>query len=319
MPPPKECDAIVRFLDYTDRLMNRYIGAKKKLVALLGEQKQTIIRCAVTRGLNADVRVRHSDVEWLGDVPENWSVIPLRRVTIARCDGPFGSGLKSSHYTDCGVRVIRLQNIGHGEFKEAGAAYIAPEYYETLGDHDVLAGDVLIAGLGDDRNPAGRACVAPAHIAPAMVKADCFRFRLKRELVDPDFLALQLTATASDASAILGAGATRQRVNLESTASRWIALPPPPYQRLIVEHVRRETAGPRAAAAAIDAEVQLILEYRARLIADIVTGKLDVRGAAARLSDEHDDLRAEMTEDPGEGDADEDEDEELEVAEAETQ
>ena len=154
IPPLSEQAAIVRFLDHADRRIRRYIRAKQKLIKLLEEQKQAIIHRAVTRGLNPNVRLKPSGVKWLGDVPVHWWVMPLRRVTRARCDGPFGSGLKSSHYTDHGVRVVRLQNIGHAEFKDSDAAFISPAYYALLGDHSVVAGDVLIAGLGDERHPA---------------------------------------------------------------------------------------------------------------------------------------------------------------------
>ena len=216
VPPLPEQAGIVRFLDHADRRIQRYIRAKQKLLALLGEQKQAIIHQAVTGRI--DVRTgepysayKPSGVEWLGDVPDRWDVVPLRRVTLGCCDGPFGSGLKSSHYTDKGVRVVRLQNIGHGEFKDSGVAFISPEHYSSLGDHSVVAGDVLVAGLGDKNHPSGRACVAPAGIIPAMVKADCFRFRLNQDQIQPRFAALQLTATAPVASAVLSTGATRQR------------------------------------------------------------------------------------------------------------
>ncbi|MEZ4733748.1 MAG: restriction endonuclease subunit S [Caldilineaceae bacterium] len=208
VPPSDEQAAIVRYLDYMDRRIRRFIRAKQTLIKLLEEQKQSIIQQAVTGQIDVLTgqpypAYKPSGVEWLGEVPEHWDVMPLRRVTITRCDGPFGSGLKSAHYTSHGIRVVRLQNIGHAEFKNADDAYISPSHYATLGDHTVEPGDLLIAGLGDERHPAGRACVAPAFISPAMVKADCFRFRLYTRHLNPEFAALHLTATAVDASAIL--------------------------------------------------------------------------------------------------------------------
>jgi type I restriction enzyme S subunit len=286
VPPPVEQIAIVRFLDHADRRVRRYIRARQELIQLLEEQKQAIIHRAVTRGLDPNVRLKPSGVEWLGDVPAHWEVVPLGRVTISRCDGPFGSGLKSSHYTDQGVRVVRLQNIGHAEFKDSAAAFIAPSYYATLGDHTVEPGDLLIAGLGDERHPAGRACVAPSFIVPAMVKADCFRFRLLRQRLHPEFAALHLTATAVDASSLLSTGATRQRTNLQATSSRSIAVPPTHEQVAAVQHIRNQTSSLRLAMADVDREIALLREYRTRLIADVVTGKLDVRAAAARLPEE---------------------------------
>ena len=290
-PPYSEQAAIVRFLDHADRRIRRYIRAKQKLIALLEEQRQAIIHQAVTGQI--DVRTgapysayKSSRIEWLGDVPDRWEIVPLRRVTLGCCDGPFGSGLKSSHYNETGVRVVRLQNIGHGEFKDYDAAFISPEHYSSLGDHSVLSGDVLIAGLGDNNHPAGRACVAPDNIFPAMVKADCFRFRLNQERIQPQFAALQLTATASAASAVLSTGATRQRTNLQATLGRAIGVPAVPEQSLIIEYVAAELSGIRRAGVAVWKEIDLLREYRTRLIDDVVTGKLDVRSAVTELPGE---------------------------------
>ena len=291
LPPIPEQAAIVRYLDHADRRIQRYIRAKQKLITLLEEQKQAIIHQTVTG--QTDVRTgqpypayKPSGVEWLGDVPVHWEVVQLRRVALDRCDGPFGSGLKSSHYTEEGIRVVRLQNIGHGEFRNSDTAFISPEYYSSLGDHSVVAGDILIAGLGDDNHPAGRACVAPESIIPAMVKADCFRFRLNQTRVEPRFAALQLTATATAASALLSTGATRQRTNLQSTSARAIGIPAVSEQVLIVEHVTVKASRISAAEKAAQREITLLREYRTRLIADVVTGKLDVREVASRLPDE---------------------------------
>ncbi len=74
LPPLAEQAGIVRFLDHVDRRIRRYIRAKQKLIKLLEEQKQAIIHRAVTRGLDPNVRLKPSGVEWLGDVPEHWSV-----------------------------------------------------------------------------------------------------------------------------------------------------------------------------------------------------------------------------------------------------
>ena len=288
VPPPLEQTAIVRFLDDADRRIRRYIRAKQKLIGLLEEQKQAIIREAVTGQIDVSTgrpypAYKDSGVRWLGKVPEHWEVVQLRRVAVDRCDGPFGSGLKSLHYTRHGIRVVRLQNIGHGEFKSSDVACISPEHYSSLGDHSVMPGDILVAGLGDDNHPAGRACVAPENIAPAMVKADCFRFRPDRHRVEPRFVALQLTSTAATASALLSTGATRQRTNLQSTSSRAITIPTIHEQSLVVEYSALETSTIRSAQETAIKEMVYLREYRTRLTADVVTGKLDVREAAARL------------------------------------
>ena len=74
LPLPEEQPAIIRYLDNTDQQIQAYISAKEKLIALLEEQRQAIIHQAVTRGLNPNVRLKPSGVEWLGDVPEHWEI-----------------------------------------------------------------------------------------------------------------------------------------------------------------------------------------------------------------------------------------------------
>ena len=287
LPPLPEQNTIARFMDDADRRIRRYIRAKERLIELLDERKRALIHEAVTGRI--DVRTgqpypvyKDSAVEWLGRVPEHWGVVQLGRITVERCDGPFGSGLKSSHYTDGGVRVVRLQNIGHGEFRNDDSAFISAEHYSTLGDHSVVPDDVLIAGLGDRNHPAGRACVAPRDIGPTMVKADCFRFRLDRSQALPRFVALQLTATALGAAG-LSRGATRQRINLSRTAGRRITLPTIQQQRSIIEYVTREIVSTSMLQDNAERQIALLREYRTRLIADVVTGKLDVREASAVL------------------------------------
>ena len=84
LPPLSEQTAIVRYLDYVDRRIRRYVSAKRKLIALLEEEKQAIINRAVTRGLDPNVRLKPSGVEWLGDVPEHWEIARFsRQINIA--------------------------------------------------------------------------------------------------------------------------------------------------------------------------------------------------------------------------------------------
>ncbi len=219
---------------------------------------------------------KDSGVEWLGKVPAHWRVVPLGRVTRSRCDGPFGSGLKSEHYTDNGVRVVRLQNIRCDGFDGTDEAFVDLSYYRAeLTGHDVVAGDVLIAGLGDDNNTVGRACVAPNGIEPAMVKADCFRFRLNQDEVHTAFVAVALTATATLDAGRLSTGSTRSRIPLSVMATRKLALPPLAEQAQIAEFLDRETAKIDALVAEQQQLIELLKEKRQAVISHAVTKGLN--------------------------------------------
>lgn len=150
-------------------------------------------------------------------------------------DGPFGSNLKTEHYTETGPRVVRLQNIGDGEFLDA-EAHISQEHFDSLRKHNVLPGDVLIASLGETLP---RACVAPAWLGDAIVKADCLRVR-PAPGVDPRFVAAVLNSPdiRSKVSAqIQGVG--RPRVNLSTLRSLEVPVPPEKEQCRIVEELQR--------------------------------------------------------------------------------
>jgi type I restriction enzyme S subunit len=217
---------------------------------------------------------KDSGVEWLGELPDHWTCLALARATMSRCDGPFGSGLKSEHYSSSGVRVIRLQNIGFAQFLDFDQAYVDTVYAASLGDHKVLKNDILIAGLGDDGHPVGRACVAPIDIEPAMVKADCFRFRLDRRRLLPRFAAYQLSATASAAASSLATGATRARMNLTTTAARKLSLPPVDEQSTIATFLNRATQRIDSLVLKKEQFLFLLQEERTALITRIVTNGL---------------------------------------------
>lgn len=280
-PPRSEQIAIIRFLDRETAKIDALIAKKERLIELLQEKRAALITRAVTKGLDPNVPTKDSGVEWLGEIPAHWECLSLARVSFSRCDGPFGSGLKSEHYSDSGVRVVRLQNIGVAGFSDADRAYIEEEYACHLGDHSVIGGDLLIAGLGDEGHPVGRACVAPEGVEPAMVKADCFRFRLNTKLLLPQFAAYQLSMTAAAVAGSLATGSTRSRMNLTATAGRRIALPPLNEQLAIVEMLDQNAQHIGALVTKIREAIDCFKEYRTALISAAVTGKIDVRGIMA--------------------------------------
>ncbi|MGH3903860.1 MAG: hypothetical protein ACRDTE_06690, partial [Pseudonocardiaceae bacterium] len=114
----------------------------------------------------------------MNGLPPGWQIATIDELKASESraitDGPFGSNLTSAHYTADGARVVRLQNIGDGVFNDA-RAYISMQHFEGLRNHEVAAGDLLIASLGEELP---RACIAPASLSPAIVKADCIRVRL---------------------------------------------------------------------------------------------------------------------------------------------
>lgn len=283
VPPTSEQLCILSFLDHETAKIDTLIEQQQQLIQLLKEKRQAVISHAVTKGLSSlnggpNAPMKDSGVEWLGEVPAHWDVLALGKITLSKCDGPFGSGLKSEHYTESGVKVIRLQNIKLGKYSDGEPVFIDEDYYRNnLRNHDVLTGDVLIAGLGDPNNPVGRACVAPIDISPAMVKADCFRFRLNEKKATPEFIALQLSISSFFDAGKLSNGSTRARIPLSLMATRYVAISPLEEQEKILSHIEQLSDKYDALEKEALVVIQLLQERRTALISAAVTGKIDVR------------------------------------------
>lgn len=249
---------IADFLDRETARIDLLIEKKQRLVALLGER------------FNARRNVAFRQIPSSQYRPLRWLVSQI-------CDGPFGSGLTSAHYTESGVRVIRLQNIKDGGFDGTDAAFISEKHYATLGDHDVNAGDLLIAGLGDEKNKVGRACVAPDNLGAAMVKADCYRVRLDAKLISHQFTAEYLCSDESWAQIdALAKGVTRSRLNLELVRRIRIPVPSLEEQGEIVAKIREERRTVSSVSDRVAASIDRLKEYRSALITAAVTGQIDV-------------------------------------------
>lgn len=209
-------------------------------------------------------------------LPSHWECFPLRRAIVSMCDGPFGSDMKSSHYAETGVRLIRLQNIGNGHFDDTDKAFIPQDHFDSLPGHDARPGDLLVAGLGDTNHPLGRASTLPDHIPIAMVKADCFRLRLNQRRLRHAFVAYFLASDAARATVETEArGATRSRINL-SGASRIVVPAPPLHEQERIEALLNHRLT-RIEALISNKErlVELLQEKRQALITQAVTKGLD--------------------------------------------
>ena len=204
-----------------------------------------------------------------------WPTVPLSRGVIEMCDGPFGSSLTSAHYTPSGPRVIRLGNIGQAAFRDDDEARISDKHFATLRRHSVRAGDLLVAGLGDEHHPLGRACVAPEGLGSAIVKADCFRFRLSPTVFDQRFVAWALSSTAGQfAVRKISRGSTRSRANLGGIASIRVPCPPVTTQRAVADFLDAETTGIDASVEQRTRQTALLIERRRAVMFAAVSGRL---------------------------------------------
>ncbi|MGE0126972.1 MAG: restriction endonuclease subunit S [Blastocatellales bacterium] len=256
LPPPDEQAAIVRFLDYANRRLERAIRAKRKVIALLNEQKQAIIHRAVTRGLDPNAPLKPSGLHWLGEIPAHWEVRQLGRfITLQRgfditkdqqAAGSIpvvSSGGVSSYHNKStsqgpGVIVGRKGSVGTVHFIE-----------EPYWAHDTT---LWVKDFGGNH---------PKFVYYVLSLLDLKRF---------------------------DTGSANPTLNRNIVHPEIVAFPPPDEQVLISAYLDNALTKMKQAIIRTEREIALLREYRTRLIADVVTGKLDVRGVAATLPDETD-------------------------------
>ena len=167
--------------------------------------------------------------------------IPLRRFVADACDGPFGSAIKTENYAEAGARVIRLGNIGTGQWRDESKAFLSLDYWQQLSSHHARPGDIVMAGLGDEGHPVGRACIVPSHINRALVKADCYRLRLNPHLAEERFIAAFLSSAAGlNQAEALAEGSTRPRLTLGKAMSIRVPHIPVAEQRNISDFLDSE-------------------------------------------------------------------------------
>ena len=275
LPPLHEQRAIVRYLDCADDRIRRYLDAQRRLVALLEEERQAIINQAVTRGLDADAPLKPSGIEWLGDAPAHWEFVQLGRI------GAFskGSGGTKDDEVASGLPCVRYGDLytTHKYFIDETRSYISPD--RTFAYTRIQKGDVLFPTSGETIEEIGKSAVNLID-GSVYCGGDLIIFRPTMP-VDPKFLGYALDCDAAQAQkSKLGRGITIMHIYSRQLKYLWLPLPPLPEQRAIVRYLDRAIAAIDAKIARARRLIELLEEYRTRLIADVVTGKLDVRDAA---------------------------------------
>lgn len=303
-PLPEQRRIVARIEELFSRL-DAGVAALRHAKAQLQRYRQSVLAAAVTGKLTQAWREQHPETEpaerllerihkqrreqWRGrrkyteppapvtdelpDLPTSWTWATVaqqadpdeRSIT----DGPFGSKLKSSHYTESGPRVLRLQNIGDGVFKDE-YAHISEEHFETLTSHQIFVGDLLIRALGI---PPHQTCRIPEGVGPAIVKADCIRFKVFETHIDPKFTLLALNShpvRIRTEKHIHGVG--RPRLNGAEIKSIALPLPPLAEQHQIVAEVEARTTAIDHLEAELDRQITRSNHLRQSTLASAFRG-----------------------------------------------
>ena len=249
VPPLAEQAAIVAYLNHTDGRIRRYLRSRERLIELLKEYRQAVVHEVVTRGLDPDVSLKPSGVEWLGEVPTHWEVRRLKNI----CRLAYGDSLSSENRVGGNVSV-------YGSNGQVG-----------VHSNPNTSGQCLIIGR--------KGSFGKVHYSAEPVFAIDTTFFVDRRHTGANIRWLyyllgwlQLDAVSKD-SAVPG-------LNREDAYQHIGFYPPLAEQAAIAAYLDKQTAAIDAAITRARREIDLLSEYRTRLIADVVTGQVDVREVA---------------------------------------
>lgn len=261
-PPKEEQAQIVRYLRALDAKIGRFIRDKRRLIEVLNEQKQTLIHRAVTRGLDPNVKLKPTGVEWLGEVPERWIERRLKFVA---------TNVTAQTDTQRADEIyLALEHVESwtGRMNPPPERVVFSSTVKQFQKDDILFGKLRPYLAKVVRPQAVGVCVS-----------EFFVLRANSSEVLPAYLEILLrTKKIIELVNSSTAGAKMPRADWTNVGNLRLAFPPPSAQADIVAWLAKETADLDKAIADANDEIGLIREYRDRLIADVVTGQIDVRG-----------------------------------------
>lgn len=283
VPPSGEQKDIVRFLDWASRRFERAVRVKRRVIALLNEQKQVVVHRAVTSGPGSSVPLKPSNVPWLHEIPHHWETRPLKQLLI-RMD----YGTSENSRGEGRVRVLTMGHIRDGKIvlPQTGSLSTVPPGL-------LLEKNDLLFNRTNSPELVGKVGVFVGSASDEITFASYLvRLRVRPE-VNPFWLNYLLNSAQFWGYARSQALISLHQANLNSTRYGQMVVPLPPSrteQDQIVEHVDSQTHELEEAIAHLKDELALLWEFRTRLIADVVTGKLDVRGITLQADETGEDI-----------------------------
>jgi type I restriction enzyme S subunit len=265
--------AIADFLDEKTALIDELIDKKTRQIELLKEQRTAIINKAVTKGLDPNVKMKDSGIEWLGEIPEHWEILKMKWVV-----SKIGSGVTprggAEVYQDSGIPLIRSQNVHFDGLRLDDVAYISGYIHKSMERSAIKKGDVLLNITGAS---IGRCTYVSAGLGEANVNQHVCILR-PNATIETKFLHLFLASYLGQDQVLNSQmGTSREGLNYEQLGNFIVILPSVSEQAEIVKDVETQIKQFYSSIAKCEKQIQLLQEYRTALISEAVTGKIDVR------------------------------------------
>lgn len=263
--PILEQNTIADYLDSHIPKIDSIIEKKQRLIGLLKEQRTAIINQAVTKGLNPEVEMKKSGVEWLGEIPEHWAIKQLKYCAIIR-SGQVDPRIEKYRY-------MLLIAPNHIESKTGRLLYTetAEEQGAESGKYTFKNRDILYSKI---RPHLQKACLARGE---GLCSADIYAIKTTDEIIPEFFLHFILTDRFTSYTVERSMRVAMPKINRDDLTKSFIAFPEKEEQKQIAEYIQQEAAMIDGMVSRIEREIDLIQEYRTALISEVVTGKIDVR------------------------------------------
>lgn len=273
IPPKEEQTAIARFLDYKLAKINRFIQKKKQLIKLLNEQKAAIINQAVTKGLDPNAKMKDSGIEWLGEIPEHWNTIKLSAVCgFVRGNSSFQKDELLSEGKYVALQYGKTYKVD--EVDEKYQFYVKDEFYKD--SQVVKYGDIIIISTSETVEDLGHS-VFYNRLDIGLLGGEQILLRPKEEIVNGKYLCYSSKVFAKELRKY-ATGVKVYRFNIDDLKTIYISVPPFQEQVEIINYIETESQRINTTISKIEKELALTEEYKTALIAEAVTGKIDVRG-----------------------------------------
>lgn len=273
IPPLPEQQKIAEFLDQETSKIDKLITKKERLIELLKEKRTALISHAVTKGLNPDVPMKDSGVEWLGEIPEHWKVNKFLRLAFFQ-EGP---GLRNWQFTDDGIKVICVTNItDKGIIFDNYSKFIDQEdYCKNYKHFTVNFGDLLLSSSGNSWGKVAE------YLEKETVILNTSTIRINQSSKGEYYKIFIKWILQSDAAreqlVLLMTGSCQPNFGPSHLAKLLVPVPPLPEQEKIAQFLDRETSKIDNLITKTRTSIDHLKEYRTALISAAVTGKIDVR------------------------------------------
>lgn len=278
VPPPEEQVAIVAFLDTKTKKIDLLIREQLKLLELLKEKRRATISTAVVKGITPDVAMKSSGTQFIGRVPEHWSVEPLK-YSIGKIEQGWSPQCENGPALEDEWGVLKVGSVNGDRFC-AEEQKALPTDVTPLKEYEIRAGDILMS-RGNTLELVGLASYISDVRARLLLCDLLYRFRAIPEHADGRFLVLALRSPyvrSQIEGAATGASSSMKKVGQETLKKIVMALPPVNEQRNIVDWCSSECTEIDSLIDELKSVITLLEERRASLISAAVTGKIDVRG-----------------------------------------